>query len=68
MMQGCVKKREKVSILTNYYNDLTDQKTEYMYRKHQQISHTFSLKIFVKKLGCGLSVRLSGGHAINLHK
>lgn len=27
---------------------LTDQKTQYMYHKHQQISHTFYIKVLLK--------------------
>ena len=38
------------------------------YRKHQRISHTFLLKIFVSNRGCGLSARTSVHHAVHLHK
>ena len=38
------------------------------YRKHQRISRTFLLKIFVSNRGCGLSARTSVHHAVNLHK
>ena len=38
------------------------------YRKHRRIRRTFLLKIFVSNRGCGLSVRTSGHHAVNLHK
>ena len=38
------------------------------YRKHRRISRTFLLKIFGLNRGCGLSVRTSRHHAVNLHK
>ena len=38
------------------------------YHKHRRISHTFLLKSFVSNRGCGLSVRTSVHHVLNLHK
>ena len=42
-------------------------KENYHYRKHQQMSHTFLLKMFLKNWDCGLNARTSGQRAINLH-